>query len=121
MRILDKAISIAQKISEANTSVRYRLGCVIVRKNRILSVGWNRSKTHPKSKTKYHTVHAEFDAIHRCGESLRGASLFVCRSTPGGKLALSRPCSTCMEVIKYAGITTIYYTDIDGNWVRECL
>ena len=89
-------------------------------------------KSHPRQKelNKYrfddtdvckHHIHAELNAIlhaHFC--ELEDASIFVYREDKNGNLANCRPCKACMQAIKTAGITVIYYTTPDG-YCKETL
>ena len=59
----------------------YQLCALVVKKKRVLSVGYNNPKTHPLAKTKMKQLHAEMDAIIRCTpEQLDGAELIVVRA-----------------------------------------
>ncbi len=113
-RLMAYAVSEANKSQEPN-----RHGCIIARGSRVVSKGWNKSKTHPAA-VDYHSrhLHAELSAIVGANESdLRGSDLFVCRifRRPDGKLGMSRPCTKCMKLIKTAGIRRIYYTTEEGR------
>jgi len=79
----------------------YRLGAVVVRGGKILSIASNTRKGH-----------AEVNAIKQASKT-EGADIYVTRHTPTG-MAMSKPCNNCMEVIKAAGIRRIYYTSRDG-------
>lgn len=104
----------AQKASK-NAKYHHRLGAVIVKKNRVISIGYNKPhKTHPKSNTKFKTIHAEFDAILGCEkDDLRGATIYVLRDANAG-INLARPCACCMELIKMVGIKKVIYTTLEG-------
>lgn len=99
------------KEAASNSTHHHKLGAVIVKKGRVISVGFNKPrKTHPKSNTRFKTIHAEFDAILGCDqEDLRGATLYVVRSARSGP-NLAKPCSCCMELIKLVGIKKVVYS-----------
>ncbi len=103
------------KEASRNSTYRHRLGAVIVKKNRILSVGFNKpEKTHPRSGNLFRTTHAELDAILRCPEeSLKGSTIFVVREAASG-LAMAKPCQFCLELIKAVGIKRVVYSTDDG-------
>lgn len=113
-RFMSYAVAEAFKSDEPN-----RHGCIIVRGRKIISRGWNKSKTHPAAKN-YHSkhFHAELSAIVAANEGdLEGSDLFVCRiyRRPDGQLGMSRPCKVCMGLIKEAGIRRVYYTTRFGR------
>lgn len=118
---LKKAKKIAQKADHDS----FQIGAMIMQKNMPLSVGFNmQKKTHPKMK-QYHehkTVHAELAAILkvRHKHNLKGATMVVFRQTKDGKLANSRPCDCCQQILKEYGFKKIIYTINDG-WREEKL
>jgi len=74
------------------------------------------TKTHPKSNASYNTLHAEVDALIGLDFDLtKDCDAYIFREHKDGKLALARPCSTCMLALKKAGINTIFYT-VDGGY-----
>lgn len=88
-----------------------RVGAVVVAKNRVLSVGTNKRKTHPNSPHPW-SVHAEIDAILGLASAdLRGATICVVRITKQGWFAMSRPCLMCAGVLREAGVRTVIYSD----------
>lgn len=97
-----------------------RHGAVIVRNGRILSYGWNKMKTHPKSLHPYKAVHAEMDALFKAKGNCEGATLYVARLTNTGVLMNSQPCPYCMATMIAAGIKRVFYTK-DGDWVEMSL
>jgi deoxycytidylate deaminase len=101
----------AKKASE-NSDARFQLGAAIYsKKGKLISVGWNKSKTHPKyGSFIYNTIHAEGDALIkalRTKKSLKGAYIVVYRTR--GNLA--KPCPCCQTMLREAGISKVYYTD----------
>ena len=106
---------LARKLSE-KSEYHHKLGAVLIKKGRVIGLGFNKSnKTHPKSKTPYNTIHAEFDAIIGLSlEELKGAEIYVYREYKDGKPALAKPCQHCLQLIIQAGIKKIHYTTNDG-------
>lgn len=114
-----------------------RVGCILVYKNKVISVGWNVSdKEHPMQKKlnalrgydpdvsgERNTLHAEMMALLKA----RGldidfgkASLFVCRIRKDGSKGMAKPCEACTEMIKSLGVRDVYYTTNDGwNFERR--
>lgn len=122
----------AKAVSELSDH-RHKIGAAVVLKHRIVSSACNSDcKTHPLQKyyNKYrftgespHKCHAELSALVpliKDGVDLSSASIFVYRQHRNGVLACSRPCKSCMELIKDVGITKIFYTTEDG-FAREDL
>ncbi len=100
-----------------NGDVTYQLCALVIKKNRVLSVGYNSKKTHPMMNTKTQQRHAECDAILRCPEDdLSGADLVVVRARSKAKAGLARPCGACREMLKHCGIKHVFYTT---NWDDE--
>lgn len=110
-----KFFAIARIISQKSTH-KFKLGCVIVQKNRIVAVGFNRAdKTHPKSPTPRHTIHAELDALIGLDTAfLKGSVCYVYRERKDGSLGCAKPCHFCQQAIARAGIRRVYYSDYDG-------
>lgn len=95
----------------------YQLCALVVKKKRVLSVGYNNPKTHPLAKTKMKQLHAEMDAIIRCTpEQLDGAELIVVRARRDGKIGMSKPCAACNKFITSVGIKRVYYTVDCADW-----
>lgn len=101
-----------QLASEADYDVTYQLCALVVKRNRVLSVGYNQPKTHPISvATPLQQQHAEHSALIRCPEGLhRGSDLIVARVKPSGLPGLARPCNACWDVLRLYGIRRVFYT-----------
>jgi deoxycytidylate deaminase len=99
---------------------RYKLGTVILGKGgRVLSIGYNVLKTHTQHSNYPSWVislHSEMNAIIRARCDIRGATMYVARI--GGRNGTSKPCPSCYEYIKLAGIKTIVYQS-DTGIVKE--
>lgn len=105
---------------------RTRVGCVLIKKNRIISTATNSYKTHPlqaewakKTGRSYAIhLHAEMAALISARDD--ADTLVVARVLKNGKLATSKPCVTCRAYIEQSGIKTIHYIE-DGEWKEENL
>lgn len=120
---------IAKKVSELSTFHRknVKIGCLIVSGHRIISSGYNSDKTNPIQK-KYnrlrfseetpHRLHAEISALlpllNNKDIDFSKVKLFTYREKADHSLGKSRPCKSCMALIKDLGIKHIYYTTDDG-------
>ena len=123
----------AKAASEMSDYKRIKIGAVIVYKNRVVSVGWNTTKTNPLQKSLNHlrfkadeycaSLHAEMMAFLRLPYGLdpRNLSIYVYRENRFGELRMSRPCPSCMSKIKELGRKNIYYTSTDGGYCHERL
>lgn len=121
------ACNMAKKSKE-----RYKVGCVVVLKNRILSTGFNCGKTHPLQKIynkirfkdeSFHSLHAEIHALSQIKSQKipwNKVDIYICRITNTG-LGLSRPCKSCMEMIKHLGIHNLYYTTNNQTFQHEII
>jgi deoxycytidylate deaminase len=108
---LQKAVQASQKSMNKN-----KHGCVIFKKNKILAVGYNKMINLLSLKHFGYvrgTIHAETDALLKTERNFRNAEMIVIRY---GKLKLknSKPCSSCIAMVKEYGIKTVYYTNKYG-------
>ena len=106
---------LAQAISKKSSS-NPRVGCVIVKKNKVVGLGFNnRNKTHPKAKNIGHRIHAELHAIIGVSaDDLHGAHVYVFREYADGELAMTKPCACCQAVLESAGVKKVFYTTYGG-------
>ena len=118
---------IAEETAKLSSAVKLQVGALIVKDNRILSIGyngtpsgWDNECEHvskwPNGDIKFLTtkpevLHAEANALMKLCQSTEastGAILFVTHS----------PCMHCAKLIYQAGIQTVYYdheyTDSSG-------
>lgn len=116
----------AEVFAELSSAQRLKVGCVIVKDNRIISIGYNgmpsgwdnvcehqmpkevdadsRTITPAQLVTKPEVLHAEANAIAKVAqssESSAGATLFCTHA----------PCLDCAKLIHQSGITAVYYRD----------
>lgn len=107
----------AKLFAEHSTAIRKKVGAIIVKDDRIISIGYNGMPTgwtnvceywnetaqlEGEWKTKPEVLHAESNAIAklaRSSESGNGASLFVTCS----------PCLECAKLIYQSGIQEVFY------------
>lgn len=112
-----KYFELAKKLSE-KSKYHHKLGAVVVKKGKILGVGFNQpEKTHPKSPNPFKTIHCELDAIIGISkEDLQGASIYIYRQYKDGSPAMAAPCRDCRNLIKHVGIKKVFHT---GNRTFE--
>jgi len=113
-------LSLAKRASKRSDHTKHRLGCCIARGNKVLGVGHNMMKTHPKSPHSWGHIHAEFLAVLNSGYDVEGATAYVYREQKDGSPAMSRPCKYCWDYLISKGITTVVYS-FKGSFVQEKL
>ena len=110
----------AQVYAELSTAVRLQVGCVIVKDNTIIGIGYNgmpsgwdnvcETVSHKDftgtvlMKSKPEVLHAETNAIakvSRSSNSTDSADLFVTHA----------PCLECAKLIYQSGIKSVFYRD----------
>lgn len=108
-------------MSHKSSHPDHKIGGVVVKRNRIVSVGFNKYKTHTKSNHPFKNIHCELDCILSANkQDLVGATIYLYRETKQGVPAISRPCSYCMQLLIETGIKTIMYSN-DGSYSQETL
>lgn len=113
-----KFFDLAKKISKLSDHRNHKLGSVIVRGSKIISVATNKVKTHPKSTHPYFSLHCEMAAILLAKQDLHGCEIYVYRETKSGIPAMARPCVYCLPFIKESGIKQVHYS-VNGNYKTE--
>lgn len=105
-------LALARIISKKSDHHTHKMGAVLVKRNKVISVGFNKMKTHTKSNHPFKMIHAEFDAILGCSqEDLDGSDLYVFREYKNGELACAKPCPHCQKLIELSGIENVFYTN----------
>jgi len=106
-----------------------RIAAGIVYRNNLISIGVNRSKTHPFQKRYCKNedaiyLHAETDVIKNVInkitlDNLSKCVLYVCRvKIEKGKFVfgIAKPCDGCMKAISTFNIRKVYYTLDNGGY-----
>lgn len=111
-------VKVAKDTALLSSAKKLQVGCVIVRDNRILSIGYNGTPSgwdnccEEDGKTKPEVLHAEANALMKlCSstESSLRATLFVTHT----------PCIECAKLIYQAGISQVYYIN-EYNATKGC-
>ena len=110
---------------------QFHLGCVIVDGSRIISSGCNSiTRCSPIQQKLDHNrfggehkgvCHAETSALLpliRQRADLTSCAAYLYRSHKDGSLALSRPCSGCMSLLRAVGIRRVFFT-VEGGYAVE--
>ena len=116
---IDAFMDTAERFSQLSSAKRLQVGAVVVKDNRIISIGYNGMPAGWTNECEYElhqpigrvdlvtkdeVIHAEANAIiklARDGESGKGATLFCTHA----------PCIHCAKLIHGAGIEKVYYRD----------
>jgi tRNA(Arg) A34 adenosine deaminase TadA len=119
----DHVFSLLEKVIEASDHPKFRMAAAITMRNKIISFGYNRMKSHPlQAKYGANTdsiyLHAEISAIKNALKiisinDLKKCTLYVFRQRKiKGQYqhGLAKPCSGCMRAIVEFGIKNVIYT-----------
>ena len=118
--------TIAEETAKLSSALKLQVGCVIVKDNRILSVGYNGTPagwdnacediidngTNIYMTTNPEVIHAEANCLMkmcRSTESSKDAALFVTHT----------PCIECAKLIYQAGVSQVYYIN-DYDATKGC-
>jgi dCMP deaminase len=131
---IDAFMDTAERFARLSSAKRLQVGAVVVKDNRIISIGYNGMpsgwtneceeivEVHEDggvvTKTKDEVIHAEQNSIlklARDGESGNGASLFCTHA----------PCVHCAKMIYGAGIKKVFYRnsykdDLGLQFLQKC-
>ena len=120
---VDAFMDTAERFAQLSSAVRLKVGAVVVKDQRIVSIGYNgtpagwsneceetiyRIAEEPIQRTKDEVIHAEANAIAklaRDGESGLHADIFCTHA----------PCIQCAKIIYGAGIKKLYYRNSYRN------
>lgn len=119
-KFIDAYIKAAQTFAELSSARRLKVGAIVVKDNRIISIGYNGTPPGwdnncedelkwPNGviqhlKTKPEVIHAEMNAIGKLAqsnESGQDATMFITH----------QPCMECSKLIATAGIKSVFYRD----------
>lgn len=116
-KFIDAYMDVAQRFSELSSAKRLQVGAIVVKDDRIISIGYNGmpagwtnecedyiqlSDDTVTTKTKPEVIHAEANAIAKLArgtESGGGAAMFLTHA----------PCVDCAKQMYTAGIKQVYY------------
>ncbi len=133
-KFIEAHMKAAENYSKLSSAKRLQVGCVIVKDDTIIGIGYNGMpsgwdntcedvlEVHEDggivTKTKPEVLHAETNAIAKVAKSTNstdGAEMFVTHA----------PCLDCAKLIHQSGIKNIFYRDAykndDGlNFLKQC-
>lgn len=118
MNRLTKLRKIANQLKHLPES-REKHFSFIIRRNKILSIGWDSYKTHPLSaKFGYwgEVTHAELSCLLNYNAPYQLNKLtFVNVRVSGG---MAKPCANCMRLLKKYGVEEVWYTNPETEWAK---
>lgn len=108
-KLIDAYMETAEVFSRLSTAKRLKVGAIIVKNQRIISIGYNGTPEgwcniceDENNKTKPEVIHSEMNCINKLAksnESGENSIMFVTHS----------PCMDCAKSIYGAGIKEVYY------------
>jgi len=118
-KFIDAYIDVAERFSQLSSAIRLKVGAIVVKDDRIISIGYNgmpsgwdntceEQDNFDNLKTRPEVLHAEANAITKLAksnESGKGATLFCTHS----------PCIDCAKLIYQSGIEEVYYKNSYRN------
>lgn len=114
-----KFLKLLKKLRQYSDHPVHKMSCVIADKNQVISIGFNKMKKHPKSNHPWRCLHAEVSALlDNKFADLKGCTAYVYREDKAGQPAIAKPCPSCMQALKLAGIKKVWYSD-NGGYKEE--
>lgn len=125
-KFIESHMKVAEVYAELSSAKRLHVGAIIVKDDRIISIGYNgmpsgwtnecediivdnySSRPTVELKTKPEVLHAETNAIAKLaknGESSNGATMFITHA----------PCLDCAKLVYQSGINTVFYRNSYRN------
>jgi deoxycytidylate deaminase len=104
-------LNFARNVSK-HSKYKIKVGCVIAKGNRPISVGFNKVKYNKLWANPWRkTLHAEVNAIRTSGKDyVKNTTAYIYRETAKGIPAMARPCDDCMQKLINFGVKKIYYS-----------
>jgi len=105
-------IDIAERISLLSNAKRLKVGAIVVKNHRIISIGyngtpegWDNICEDKNNKTKPEVIHAEMNCIQKLAksnESGEDSDMFITHA----------PCMSCAKAIYGSGIKNVFYKNL---------
>lgn len=100
------------------SSYKYRMGAVVIYKGNIVGKGCNIVHSNGIASE---GKHAEIGALINTKTRYRnGSTVYVCRLTKSGELALAKPCEACQIIMRKMGVKYVWYST-SNEWLRMTL
>ena len=104
-----------------NNGRTYHVAAILRRNGRVVRVGENTNKTHPRFKRQYPDgswashMHAEMNVLRfaQPGDEVEVLRFRRCNH----ERTMAKPCKHCQHALQASGVKKIRYTNWDGEWV----
>jgi deoxycytidylate deaminase len=119
MEVDPKIHKAVYKATLRSTHKRHMTGCVIVKKNKIVSNGCAHASSFRLNELA--SIHAEIHTLARGRhEDLNGAIAYIMTiARKSGNYAYSAPCLTCAIALRSAGIRTVIFTNGENHPMKH--
>jgi deoxycytidylate deaminase len=123
-KLSERLIKLAKAICPSNYELRSSHVAFLLRRSKIVKIGWNKKKSSPKNLDfPYHDgtvgIHAEMDVVVKQGmEDLSSYKMVVIRVDRNGNVSNSCPCVGCRGVIEQFNVGEVWYSDKNGKVVK---
>tara|TARA_Y100001938_G_C7864387_1_gene317190 strand:+ start:200 stop:556 length:357 start_codon:yes stop_codon:yes gene_type:complete len=105
-----------------NNGRTYHLAAILRRNGKIVRIGENTNKTHPRFKRQYEDgtwashMHAEMNVLRfaQPGDVIEVMRFSAC----GNRITMAKPCRFCETEMKISKIKQVFYTDWNGKWQK---
>lgn len=114
-----------------SSDLRCRHFSFVINKKKIISIGTNNLKTHPKNLkfnfvNKYNDpinemvgTHSELNALIKLGlEDCSGLIMVNTRVNRNGMIDFSKPCRGCLDMLQQLNFKKIYFSNKNGDFER---
>lgn len=112
----NRIVEVAKAVT-INSDLRFKHVAIIMKRDTILAIATNHSKSHPRTNKPPYTfcgersLHAEMAVTIRYGKiDCSGLTIIICRIRSNGQLGLSLPCSGCQHLIKQLNFKKCFYS-----------
>jgi tRNA(Arg) A34 adenosine deaminase TadA len=103
-----------------NNGRTYHIAAILKRRGKVIKIGENTNKTHPRFKRQYKDgswashMHAEMNVLRfaKPGDTIEVIRFKKCSH----ERTMAKPCHLCMKELKRAGIKSVRYTNWQGEW-----
>jgi tRNA(Arg) A34 adenosine deaminase TadA len=108
------------KNKAVNNGLTFHIAAILKRNRKVVSIGENTQKTHPRFKRQYPDgswashMHAEMNVLRfaQPGDELEVIRFAKCDHA----WTMAKPCFLCELEIKKSGIRKVKYTNWNGDW-----
>jgi dCMP deaminase len=124
-KIIDAHMKVAETYAQLSSAVRLKVGAIVVKKDRIISIGYNGTPSgwdnvceDDNNKTLPYVIHAEANAISKLAKSQESGNKSIMFITHA-------PCMECSKLIFTTGIKKVFYKeeyrDLSGiEFLQKC-